>query len=414
MTLRSERDETIGDGSSPSRLIIVVVGLIALLAAAYTAYLWGQFLLEIGTAGLPGSNAGPDFRTFSVAGSLVRAGNVADLYNPSAVSYEVADAAPFVYPSWFAISMIPLSAMGFQAGYWTWLGVTAAFAAGSLAKLQRRIGVVAFLIAVIGPAGFKTVLPGQSAFLMLGLGAIIAWAMVNRHDRTAGVVAGLMAFKPHMVLGLGFVWLLRWKRSGTSIVSAVVAAVILYGGSELLLPGSLAGWISLVTDSSVELVHPWAEITLGAAARLLLGEGSVATAVTALVVIGGVAWLASVIHRRVVDDGTLLLAAFGVAAVVSLHALLYDVFVIVPALVLVWQARPRLHTDMALYGIATLSLLTINPFIVSAQLDMFDRAIAIGPIALAVFVVWLVEATSLDRRSTPSTGIDQLDSVDRQ
>ena len=414
MTLRSEGDARADDRSGPSRLIVVVVGLIALLAAAYTAYLWGQFLLGIGTAGLPGSNAGPDFRTFSVAGSLARVGNVADLYNPSAVSYEVADAAVYVYPSWFAISMIPLSGMGFQAGYWTWLGATAAFAAGSLTKLHRRVGVVAFLIAFIGPAGFKTVLPGQSAFLMLGLGAAIAWAMVNRHDRTAGVAAGLMAFKPHMVLGLGLVWLLRRKRFGTSIVSAVVTGVVLYGGAELLLPGSMAGWISLVTDSSVELVHPRAEITLGAAARLLLGEGSAGTAVTVLLVIGGVAWLASVIHRRVVDDGTLLLAAFGVAAVLSLHALLYDIFVIVPALVLVWRARPWLRTDMALYGVATLSLLTINPFIVSAQLGMFDRAIAIGPIALAVFVVWLVEAASLDRRSTPSAGNDQLDSVERQ
>ena len=183
MTLRPERDATVNDGPDPSRLLIIVVGAITLLAVAYTAYLWGEFLLGIGSAGLPGSPAGPDFRTFSVAGSLARVGSVTDMYDPPAADYEVANAAAYVY-------------------------------------------------------------------------------------------------------------------------------------------------------------------------------------------------------------------------------------VIVPALVLVWRARPGLRTGMALYGIATFSLLTINPVIVMAQLDMFDRALAVGPTALAVFIVWLVETAVRDSRTAARARDGAVDSTD--
>ncbi len=411
MTLRSEGEATNDDPSGPSRLTLIVVGSMALLALAYTVYLWGPYLSNIGTAGLPGSRAGPDFRAFSVAGSLARAGDVVALYEPSAPAYVVPDAAVYVYPPWFAIAMIPVSGLGFQIGYWLWLGVTASFAGGALAGLHRRFGSMAFLGGLVSAAGFLTLLPGQSAFIVLGLGAVIAWAMVNRHDGVAGTAAALMAFKPHLLIGLGVVWLLRWKRFGTSIVSAFITSAVLYAGSELLLRGALVRWISVVTDSSIELVHPRAEITLGATARLLLGDGVVGTVVSWAFIIGGVVWLASIIRRRVTDEGTLLLAAFGVSVVVSLHALLYDVFVILPALVLVWIARPKLRTDIVVYGVAVLSLLTLNPVIVSGQLAVLDRAVAIGPIALAVFVVWLVETTLVEHRSGVGARDTRIDPV---
>ncbi|MFV1999048.1 MAG: glycosyltransferase family 87 protein [Acidimicrobiia bacterium] len=383
----------------PSRLVVGVVVVLGFLAATYTAYLWMRYLVSIDIAGTVGARAGRDFRAFAVAGSLADAGNVSDLYDPSAASYVAADASAFVYPPWFAASMIPISMASFQTGYWIWLSATSALAAASLVLVDRRFGFAAFGALLASAAGLQTMLFGQSAFLILALGGVVAWAVAARRHLVAGSAAALMAFKPQLLLGLAIVWVWKRDRFGRSIIAALALSSVLYVGSEMLLSGSWFGWATVIANSSSGLVAPTAEITLGSAARLLVGEGVLGDALVVGFVLGGVVWLATVLHRRDLEDGTLLFAAFGMSIVVSLHALLYDVLVLVPALLIIWAARPAMRFRVTVYGVATISLLTIGPIAVAAQLEVFGRAVAVGPLALAAFVVWLVEAVPRHSRS---------------
>ncbi len=408
--LRESRNSTIG--TAESRLTVAIVGVLALLAAAYTMYLWGRYLTSVDVAGSVGELAGRDYRAFSVAGSLARIADTNSLYDHSAASYVSADAAAFVYPPWFSIAMIPLSFVGFQLGYWIWLATTAVFGALALVVVRRRYGLAAFGLLLVTAAGLQTVLYGQSALLMLGLSAGLAWAIVSKRFLLAGVAVAFMAFKPHLLIGLGVVWFWRWSRFSRSLLAAAITSSVLYVMSELLLPGSLVGWMSTIADTSGDLVAPTAEITLGSAVRLLVGDGLAGSVATWTLVAGGIAWLASVLYRKDLDTGTLLMAAFGMSIAVSLHALLYDVVVVVPAIILIWGARPDVRVKLALYGVSTISLLTIGPIAIAAQMRVFEHAVSVGPVALAVFVVWLVESArpqldesdAVDRRIPESTG----------
>ena len=392
------------------RLLIGVVAVLIALAGAYTSYLWARYLVDIDVAGLVGQRAGRDFRAFSVAGSLAALRDVANLYVPSSVAYTSGDAAAFVYPPWFAIGMIPFSLVGFQVGYWVWLAMTVGAGALGLWLVHRRSGLAAFGVMLVTAAGFQTVLFGQSAFLLLGLASIVTWAMVADRRIVLGGAAAFMAFKPHLIVGLGILLVWRRSRFRTSIVAALVVSVFLYAVSAVLLPGSLSGWIRLVLDSPDELVAPTAEVTLASAIRLLLGDGGTGTIVVVAVALGGVGWLAWMLTNKDLNDARLVIAAFGMSVVASPHALFYDVLLLVPGLVLLWTAEPPARSRIALYGGATLALLTIGPVFVNAQLEATGHAIAVGPIALAIFVAWAVGSASSPRvvRESPDVSSQTL------
>ena len=114
-----------------------------------------------------------------------------------------------------------------------WQGLTLAFFVIMMKKLAGRSEAI--LLALAFPAVFVTIGHGQNAFLTAGLFAG-ALHYLNRKPVVAGLLIGLLTFKPHLGLLIPFVlmvsrcWRVFFSASVTSISFAAMSWLIL--GSE--------------------------------------------------------------------------------------------------------------------------------------------------------------------------------------
>jgi hypothetical protein len=125
-----------------------------------------------------------------------------------------------------------------------WLGTTGAFFARAARPYMRDAGLPAWL-ALAAPASLMNVWTGHYGFLIGGLW-LTAFELLPRRPRTAGVLIGLMAVKPHLALLLPLVLLRR--REGRAFAAAAATVVGLVAASILLF-----GW------------QPWASYLTGTA-----------------------------------------------------------------------------------------------------------------------------------------------------
>lgn len=381
-------------GFRPSRLVWVIGGLIITLGAAYTVSRWAIHLPDIGIWGSVEAYQGRDFRSFSTAGSLARLGDVDQLYDPTSPPYVNAVAATFVYPPWFAVGMIPASMLSFQAGYWVWMALSLGLAAWGMWAVGGRLGAITLAGLVLAAPGLQTFIFGQTAFFLVALAAAMLVAIRSNRLALAGVWGALMAFKPHIIIGVAIAWLYERRTYRWSIGSAVAVTAALFVVAELVLPGATRAWPDAVRDLSGEYFESIAEITIASVIDHLVGVEALAT-VTRFVVFGlGFAAFAWFLARRDLDVETTLFGAFATAVVVGFHAMTYDVLILAPLLVAVAIRRPQQRGAIAFYGAITVSLLTIGPLLTEMQLEVIGRAVALGPLALGAFVVWILATTA--------------------
>ncbi|MCC7266770.1 MAG: DUF2029 domain-containing protein [Caulobacteraceae bacterium] len=179
-----------------------------------------------------------DFGAFWAAGQLVGAGQPALAYDlPSLTAVfqragaPAACAMPMQYPPVFFLWLRPLAGLGYPvaAGLWIAAGV-AAYAAG-LALLGGR--GAALLAGLAAPAATACVAGGQSALLLAGL-AMAGLALLDRRPLVAGVLIGLLAFKPQfgVLIPLALAASGRWRAfaaAACSVAVSYVAAGLAFG-----------------------------------------------------------------------------------------------------------------------------------------------------------------------------------------
>lgn len=366
-------------------LVLVVVTM----ATVVTAARWTAYLSTVDAAGTPEAEAGRDYRAFSVAGSLASEGDAEAIYDANGPRYDAANAAVFVYPPWFALGMVPWSPIPFQAGYWLWLGATLGLAAWALWTFGWRLALAAIGVLALTAPGLQTIFYGQSAYLLVAGAVVVAWALARGRPIVGGVALGLMSFKPHVVLGVGVAAIVQRARGRLLLVSACVSAVALLVIGELAIRGGIHAWVSALVEESSSLVDARAEVNL--AAVVTVAFGSVPPLWSRLAILAlGLAWLVSVMVRRDLDPGSLLIAAFGVSVVCGLHALAYDSLLLAGPVLLAWRDRPSYRTSIAIGSALVVSAVTLNGVVLALQGG--DRGLMLSPIVLAVFIVVVAES----------------------
>lgn len=206
-------------------LAISLAGLIGLVATS-------QHLIDRN-----GKPIGTDFSNVYAAGVLTLSGKAPDAYDPKLqhaaeiAVFEGRD-VPFFgwhYPPFFLMIAALLALMPYALALLCWLAVSLpAFMIAVHAIVPRR---ETWLVTAAFPAVFVNVGHGQNAFFTAALlGGFLT--LLNRRPVIAGILLGLLSYKPQFGLLIPLVLLVtgRW----TTILSATATVAVLIGASTLL------------------------------------------------------------------------------------------------------------------------------------------------------------------------------------
>ena len=321
---------------------------------------------------------------------------------------ERADHRPFVAPPHTALLYAVPSLLPFPV-----------FAAAAAALNLAMLGLALRLLgagpgAVLAAFGFYPVFDGfgvgQNVFLTLFLFAAALRLWQAQRGFAAGLVAGLVAaYKPHLLVGVGLLWLIEARRDVRPLAGLLCAAFafVLFDVAFLWQEARVwAGWAMGALSIEKPLwsgMTPAGEFTVVELYALLLpGSGRLASALTAAtLLLGGAA--AVRLWRR---DSASRPLAYAAAMVLTLwlvpHAHRYEwTLLLLPGLVL-WHElpawRPRLAAVYAgLYLVAALAIRVAR-----WQLDSFGIALHPALPALALGAAVCALAIERARREQPA------------
>lgn len=321
--------------------------VVALLASAVFRIAYTDEQIEFGT----------DYATFHSAALLVTDGDGSQMYDADvlveriieATGYTERKSVGFGHFPFFALLFVPLTLLPFPAAYMLFLLISFGALGATLARVGvRPIGSVLGLVA-ISMSGFWTIQLGQMGLLVSAL--LVGVFLALRSDRPfrAGLLLGLLIFKPTYAVGVGIWWLLRAVRFRMAIVGAV-ASMVAVSLAGLAIPGAWESYRGLmseglvvedVTTSGYSLFEMWFTMLSSGRVAAALWLSSAAMLLAAFVVV-----IRRLDHRL---EPSLALAVI-LGLIVSPRTGWYDwVLLVVPA-ALLWHTYPRLRSKLVVAG----------------------------------------------------------------
>jgi hypothetical protein len=191
-----------------------------------------------------------DFMAFETGAVLVAEGRGADLYD-LALQYEtqtrlagipLGDWQPYVNPPLLAILLWPFASLPYVQGFWVFAGLmTIAAVLGGLALAgvvpdlahTPRDRATVFLLALAFHPLARTTFGGQNTVLTWALVTGTLWALVRGRAVLAGVLVGLLSYKPQYVPFLALA--LCFGRAWTTLAVAALVTALHYAMGALLL-----------------------------------------------------------------------------------------------------------------------------------------------------------------------------------
>ena len=230
--------------------LTVLLGAAAMIAALAIFAVYGAVLHRIA---INAHGATGDFLSFYGAGFLVRTGRAAHLYDPATLEWaqrrlypgSFDEAIGYPLPVFVAWCFAPLSLLPFTLSFFVFMGAMTLLLAGLVLTFRRALVDVPplprnlFLAgAAFGMPSIASIVFGQVDLIALaGLTAGYLLLKDNR-PRAAGIALALVLVKPHMLLGVGLLLLVRrdWRALGSL---AAVGLPLLIVPALLSAPGAL-------------------------------------------------------------------------------------------------------------------------------------------------------------------------------
>lgn len=387
-----------GDWLQRDRMLVYPLVILAITVAS-SAYV----LIANGGVLPNGSPFGSDFVSFWVAAREALAGRPDTPY--LAERFAVAQDAifgdgnfyAFYYPPHYLAYMLPFGTLPYYAALAAWSALSFAAALWALTRIAgRRIEVI--LLALAFPATFLTVAHGQNAFLSAALfgGGL---AVLRRNPGLAGVLFGLLTFKPQLglLIPLALVAGGYWRAvlfAGITTVVVVVLSAALFGfGTWALFAAQSGDAMETLRDGLVgwnKMISTYAMLRL---AGIDHGAAMAVQAVVSLSVAGAVVWvwrkrseIAYETRAALLLAGALLATPFG---------LNYDMFLLAP--VIAFMAMHGMARGFAPYEKTMLAAVYATPF---AMLWLMSEKISIAPFVLAaLFGLLLATAAGSPREN---------------
>ncbi len=220
--------------------------------------LWFAWLLSLFLGGnnvdMAGQVVGTDYLMFYTAGQTLADGATEDLYDFVAQSERqqaiigpaLEDFFAYINLPFLAWLYVPFSAVPYVWSFvlWSLLGLLI------LWLCLKGLGKGdAWPLALTFVPVFSTISFGQNAFLSLGL--LTAVYLLWRKDQkvAAGLVLALLVYKPQLVLGVGFLWLLNWRQDWKALVAFWAGEVGLIALTATVMPEALAAYAVLTQET---------------------------------------------------------------------------------------------------------------------------------------------------------------------
>ena len=385
--------------------------LILLVICVLAAVIW--IALSKGLVDRTGKPIGTDFSSFYAAGSLVLEGKAAAVYDMAAHYAQQKQLfganTPyygFLYPPVFLLVTAPLALLPYPVALALWQGGTLALYLFVIAMILRQarqesstIAEIWWLPAAAFPAVFLNLGHGQNGFLTAALlGA--ALVVLPRKPVAAGVLIGLLAYKPQFALVIPFALLAAGQWRTILAASVTVAAIVI---ASYLLFGPESWWSFLAsTKTSRELLLESGSVgfeklqSAFAAVRMWGGSVTLSYAIQGLVslaTICGTAW----IWHSAQNDNLKAAALVTATALASPHILDYDLMLLGPAIAFFIAGT---HNRLRDYDISALFAIWVTPLF--ARAGAMTLAIPIGFIAMLALYVLILRHV-LHARSSAGT-----------
>ena len=309
---------------------------------------------------------GGDYPAFYAAGRLVTSDMRVEMYDATRQAEMQAGLFPtddldgllyFAYPPHTAIAYVPLSHLPYRVSYalHTLLMLGALVAALQLVRpmvsvVDRHFELVAIASVAFYPM-YRAITGGQNTALTLLLLAGSWRAVTTRHDMTAGVLLGLLLFKPQFALPLIGLHLLarRWRVVAGASVTAAACWMV---GAALLGRGWLGRWLDsvrLFSDHDA-LVNKRNAVSLLGVAETLFGVGDRWGRLLggSLALATGVVLIAAWRCRGRSELGAPMMVALPAIVLMSPHTMFYDCGLLVLPLAMLLAAPHRHLRAMAI------------------------------------------------------------------
>ncbi len=294
----------------------------------------------------------------------------------------------FVLPVFWPLAQLPYF---WALAAWTF-GLFMIFAAVTLSQVERSQHFYALVALILAPACLVNAVGGQNGFLSaaLFLGGIL---LLDRRPIVAGILFGLLTFKPQLGLVLPFalIALGAWRPIAAATVTAGVllaSSVALFGIEAWQRYIEVAGWYQTMLLQRFHDFYTIMMASVFAGARTFGLSYPVAMAIqiaVALPAIGAACWAV----RRTDDPCRRAFVLASATVLVTPYAFNYDLTAITAALIWVLTGRlPWRPSWSPVYLLAWLAP--------SAMMLLNMRGFGAMPIALiALFVLSLIEAASM-------------------
>lgn len=364
------------------------------LLVATVVSVWQDVL---GGAPISQIQVGRDFATFHGAALLVAEGHGAAMYEPTVLGARIAESAGYTnyttqaygHPPFFAVLFLPLTQLPFAIAYLGFVVVSGIALAVAISRVGlERLGPAMGLI-VLSVPGFWTIQLGQMGMLVSALLLAVFLSLRSGHRFVAGLLLGLLAFKPLYAFGIGVWWLLKARRYALAIAGAAfsAAAMVVLG---FAVPDGWSAYRSLVSDSGGSFV---ADVATSGFSILEMWLAMIPVASVAIVLwlttLGGVIAAFSQVLKRL---GNSLEPSFALAVVVGLllapRTAWYDWVVLVVPAVLLWGAYPGLRAQVVVAGAWLFPVAALSWTVASRLEHMAGSFVQVAPVALAVVTWW--------------------------
>ena len=189
-----------------------------------TALLWLSWLVSIALSGfkfdIEGKPIGTDHIAFFSAAKLIDEGRGDKIYDyeflgfyqPTLIGNSGWCLDGYRNPPFYALLYLPTSRLPYLVSFWIWTAIALALLWFGLGWLDSEKPTSAFLMSMSFYPVFSAFSFGQNSLLSFGAFCATFALLERKRFFLAGMAAGLLLFKPQLLLGLGLWWLLSFRR----------------------------------------------------------------------------------------------------------------------------------------------------------------------------------------------------------
>jgi hypothetical protein len=294
-------------------------------------------------------------------------------------------------PPFYALLYLPSAGLSYYTSFLIWTSIGLALLVFSVFLLQPEQPWRVLGWAIAFYPVFATISFGQNTFLSLAVFAGVYRLLQANRNFAAGLVAGLLWFKPPLLIGLFVWWTLCPRRCaycwlGVGVTGAVLAAI-----SWLALPEASRAFVdTLNRNVTFTGERMWNKHTPRAFFEMLLPVSTkviLCLTVTVTAASIGVAWQ---VARR---TGAPVAVMFPVAVFLSLwaspHALIYEWALLLAAGVVLWEQLPEQRNAwLCLFALAWVAL-AVSTILAKVQIDLDSPVVLQVSIPVLGVVGWL-------------------------